>query len=80
MKEGVTREQDYLICERQACVCVCVCVCVCMRARWVTWLVRQGRWRVSRVNEDYLVCDSYPRLLLVPAAATDSDLLRAARF
>ena len=37
-------------------------------------------WRVSYVNEDYLLCESYPRRLLVPASTSDSDLLQAASF
>lgn len=39
-----------------------------------------GLWRVSFVNEDYLVCESYPRRLLVPAGISDFDLLQAASF
>jgi hypothetical protein len=37
-------------------------------------------WRVSYVNEDYLLCESYPRRLLVPASTSDSELLQAASF
>ncbi|XP_078741428.1 LOW QUALITY PROTEIN: phosphatidylinositol-3,5-bisphosphate 3-phosphatase MTMR2-like, partial [Lampetra fluviatilis] len=37
-------------------------------------------WRISRVNESYEFCDSYPSLLVVPSAARDDDLRRVAAF
>ncbi|XP_075912714.1 phosphatidylinositol-3,5-bisphosphate 3-phosphatase MTMR2-like isoform X2 [Petromyzon marinus] len=37
-------------------------------------------WRISRVNESYEFCDSYPPLLVVPSAARDDDLRRVAAF
>uniref|UniRef100_A0A8C4N844 phosphatidylinositol-3,5-bisphosphate 3-phosphatase n=1 Tax=Eptatretus burgeri TaxID=7764 RepID=A0A8C4N844_EPTBU len=37
-------------------------------------------WRLSRVNERYELCDSYPSLLVVPAAITDEELRRVANF
>lgn len=33
-------------------------------------------WRITRINDKYEVCDSYPSVWAVPAAAND-DLLRA---
>ncbi|CAN8006088.1 unnamed protein product [Ixodes hexagonus] len=45
---------------------------------------RQGlpteSWRVSRANEGYRLCDTYPALLAVPAAADDSLLEAVATF
>lgn len=37
-------------------------------------------WRVSQVNCEYKLCNTYPRLLIVPAACTDPDLYRVAAF
>lgn len=37
-------------------------------------------WRVSRVNEDYKFCPSYPRLLVVPNCISDNVLKHAAKF
>ncbi|XP_062520842.1 myotubularin-related protein 2-like isoform X2 [Corticium candelabrum] len=45
---------------------------------------RQGAlndgWRLSRVNEGYAICDTYPELLCVPAAATDDSLQQVAAY
>lgn len=45
---------------------------------------RQGlpteSWRISRVNEGYRLCDTYPALLAVPAAADDNLLEAVASF
>lgn len=37
-------------------------------------------WRLSRVNEDYKLCPSYPRLLVVPQCISDNVLKHAAKF
>ncbi|XP_005109978.1 myotubularin-related protein 2 [Aplysia californica] len=37
-------------------------------------------WRISRANEDYQLCDSYPAVLAVPKKSSDSDLLKVAEF
>ena len=37
-------------------------------------------WRISYVNDDFLLSDTYPRRLLVPASITDTELLQAASF
>ncbi|GFO15043.1 myotubularin [Plakobranchus ocellatus] len=37
-------------------------------------------WRISRANENYQLCDSYPALLAVPKVATDQDLYKVAEF
>lgn len=45
---------------------------------------RQGlpteSWRLSRANENYQLCDTYPSILAVPAAADDSLLEAVASF
>eukprot|EP00727_Mastigamoeba_balamuthi_P011806 m51a1_g7248 hypothetical protein (1280) ;mRNA; r:130275-135432 len=50
-------------------------------------LARQGvpggpecGWKLSLINRDYSLCDTYPRMLAVPAAASDAVLLQAAAF
>ncbi|XP_058409518.1 myotubularin-related protein 9-like isoform X1 [Diceros bicornis minor] len=37
-------------------------------------------WRLSEVNEDFSVCPSYPRAVIVPRAVDDDALKRSARF
>ncbi|XP_054271286.1 myotubularin-related protein 2 isoform X2 [Macrosteles quadrilineatus] len=37
-------------------------------------------WKISRINEAYEVCDSYPTVWVVPAQATDEDLRQVAMF
>ena len=39
-----------------------------------------GSWRLTRANESYALCESYPRVLAVPAVATDVEIALAARF
>ncbi|CAB4064923.1 MTMR1_2 [Lepeophtheirus salmonis] len=45
---------------------------------------RQGlpneAWKISRINENYEICDSYPRILGVPSGATDEELREVAKF
>ncbi|XP_054989429.1 myotubularin-related protein 2 isoform X1 [Sorex araneus] len=45
---------------------------------------RQGipneSWRVTRINERYELCDTYPALLVVPANIPDEELKRVAAF
>ncbi|XP_058239336.1 myotubularin-related protein 2 isoform X6 [Hemibagrus wyckioides] len=45
---------------------------------------RQGlpneSWRISKVNDRYELCDSYPATLVVPVTVTDDDLRRVASF
>ncbi|XP_029644178.1 myotubularin-related protein 2 isoform X1 [Octopus sinensis] len=44
---------------------------------------RQGipnTWRISRVNENYELCDTYPSLLVVPKTASDEYLRHVAGF
>jgi len=47
-------------------------------------LQRQGlpneSWSVSRVNEKYGICDTYPRILAIPSAVTEADLQEVAKF
>lgn len=37
-------------------------------------------WKISKINENYEVCDSYPPVWAVPAAASDEDLRHVAAF
>ncbi|XP_066269847.1 myotubularin-related protein 2-like isoform X3 [Branchiostoma lanceolatum] len=37
-------------------------------------------WRITKVNENYEFCDTYPAVLSVPKAATDDDLRRVGVF
>ncbi|KAI5089682.1 myotubularin-related protein 2 [Silurus meridionalis] len=45
---------------------------------------RQGlpneSWRISKVNDRYELCDSYPAALVVPVTVTDDELRRVATF
>ncbi|PRD25968.1 UNVERIFIED_CONTAM: Myotubularin-related protein 2 [Trichonephila clavipes] len=45
---------------------------------------RQGlpteSWKITKINEHYELCDTYPAILAVPAAATDDDLRAVANF
>ncbi|KAK4296338.1 hypothetical protein Pmani_031156 [Petrolisthes manimaculis] len=50
----------------------------------VAELRRQGlpneSWRITRINEQYEVCETYPAVWAVPAAASDADLRNVAAF
>ncbi|KAK2188568.1 hypothetical protein NP493_128g03026 [Ridgeia piscesae] len=50
----------------------------------VSELRRQGvptdSWRISRINENYELSDTYPSIFSVPATATDEDLRYVASF
>ena len=37
-------------------------------------------WKISKINDTYSICDSYPAVWAVPAAATDEDLQASAAF
>lgn len=37
-------------------------------------------WKITKINENYELCDSYPQILAVPAQATDDDLRAVANF
>lgn len=39
-----------------------------------------GHWRVSRINNEFKLCSSYPRLFLVPTNVTDKALQEVASF
>ncbi|XP_070282036.1 phosphatidylinositol-3,5-bisphosphate 3-phosphatase MTMR2 isoform X2 [Myotis yumanensis] len=45
---------------------------------------RQGipneSWRITKINERYDLCDTYPALLVVPASIPDEELKRVASF
>lgn len=67
------------------------CTVPVMISRWVAGesqatekLSLQGvpndMWKISKINENYEICDSYPTVLAVPAQATDDDLRAVAAF
>ena len=37
-------------------------------------------WKISKVNETYEVCDSYPTVWAIPAQVTDEDIRSVANF
>lgn len=37
-------------------------------------------WKISKINENYEVCDSYPAVWAIPAQATDEDIRAVASF
>lgn len=37
-------------------------------------------WKISKINDTYSLCDSYPAVWAIPAAATDEDLQASAGF
>ncbi len=53
-----------------------VCVCVCARAQGLP----NESWRISKVNDHYELCDSYPATLFVPVTITDEELRRVSSF
>ncbi|KAH8874498.1 Myotubularin-related protein 9-like [Schistosoma japonicum] len=39
-----------------------------------------GNWRLSQVNENYAMCNTYPKTLIVPAKCDDQMLIESSRF
>lgn len=37
-------------------------------------------WKISKINDTYSLCDSYPAVWAIPAAAIDEDLQASASF
>lgn len=37
-------------------------------------------WRISPINWDYSLCETYPRLLVVPASVSDEDIKQVKQF
>jgi myotubularin-related protein 1/2 len=42
--------------------------------------VNNDAWRITRINEGYQVCDSYPTVWAVPKTASDELLKQVATF
>lgn len=40
----------------------------------------KGAWRISNINQDFKLCQSYPRMLIVPACIPDETLQNVASF
>lgn len=41
---------------------------------------KDGRWRISDINRNYELCNTYPRFLIVPSNFKDEDLESVAKF
>lgn len=39
-----------------------------------------SKWRISDINKDFQLCNSYPRFLIVPSSFSDEDLESVAKF
>lgn len=37
-------------------------------------------WKITKINENYELCDSYPAITVVPSAASEDDLRQVAQF
>lgn len=37
-------------------------------------------WKITKVNENYELCDTYPAILVVPSAASEDDLRQVSQF
>lgn len=37
-------------------------------------------WRITKVNEKYEMCATYPRILVVPYSVSDSEIKKVAEF
>jgi myotubularin-related protein 1/2 len=42
--------------------------------------VNNDMWKISRINEQYEICDSYPAVWAIPAQATDEDIKAVAAY
>ncbi|KAL1455314.1 hypothetical protein WDU94_009417 [Cyamophila willieti] len=42
--------------------------------------VPNDMWKISRINENYEICDSYPTVLAIPTQVTDEDIRVIAQF
>ncbi|KAJ3667134.1 hypothetical protein Zmor_002539 [Zophobas morio] len=42
--------------------------------------VNNDMWKISRINEQYEICDSYPAVWAIPAQATDEEIKAVAGF
>ena len=51
---------------------------------WVAFLFIKGipneSWRITKVNDHYELCDTYPSTLAVPVNMPDEELKRVAAF
>lgn len=41
---------------------------------------KHDTWKMTKINQNYELCDTYPQVLCVPALATDDDLRQVAAF
>ncbi|CAH8539762.1 unnamed protein product [Schistosoma turkestanicum] len=43
-------------------------------------ILSNEKWRISQVNENYALCNSYPKTVIVPAKCDDQTILESSRF
>ncbi|XP_022669936.1 myotubularin-related protein 9-like isoform X1 [Varroa destructor] len=48
--------------------------------REIPALPSKGRWRVSNLNKDFLICQSYPTTVVVPQDTTDEEIIESSQF
>jgi myotubularin-related protein 3/4 len=41
---------------------------------------KESKWRISDINKDFELCNTYPRFLIVPSSFKDEDLESVAKF
>lgn len=54
--------------------CYIACLCVFLKG------IPNESWRITKVNDHYEVCDTYPSTLAVPVNIPDEELKRVAAF
>ncbi|XP_050293945.1 myotubularin-related protein 2 [Anthonomus grandis grandis] len=42
--------------------------------------VNNDMWKITKINENYTICDSYPAVWAIPAQATDEDIQAVCNF
>lgn len=52
----------------------------CISQEYKRFGLPNNLWRITDINNNYAVCDSYPHLLVVPAQLSDSKIKQSAKF
>ena len=42
--------------------------------------LNEAEWRISKVNQGLSICETYPRLVIVPSLISDKMLMESALF
>ena len=42
--------------------------------------INWGKWRMSKINKDYHICEHYPKDICIPTAITDESVLKVLNF